>query len=164
MKTCKRCLRELPYSEFYVHKAMGDGYLSFCKECTKKRVVEHRERNLDKIQEYDRGRGNLQHRIDARKEYAKTECGKEAFKRAHKRYKERYPDRREAHNKVAYAISSGKMTRPSECQECGSTKRVEAHHEDYSKPLDVEFLCRKCHTLRHKKHYETPQGEQMELF
>ena len=32
--------------------------------------------------------------------------------------------------------------------DCGSEK-VEMHHEDYSKPLDVEFMCRPCHLERH---------------
>ncbi len=32
------------------------------------------------------------------------------------------------------------------CSDCGETK-VEAHHEDYSKPLDVEWLCKKHHKL-----------------
>jgi len=32
-----------------------------------------------------------------------------------------------------------------ECQECGSTHRVQRHHPDLSDPLRVEILCEPCH-------------------
>src|SRR5690242_12352984 len=47
------------------------------------------------------------------------------------------------------AIESGKLERLP-CQKCGDLK-AEAHHEDYSKPLDVQWLCKKCHGLAHRK-------------
>lgn len=55
----------------------------------------------------------------------------------------------EASMRVGHAIRSGRMTRPDECERCGAKVRVDAHHHDYSKPLDVEWLCRRCHTAHH---------------
>lgn len=38
------------------------------------------------------------------------------------------------------------------CEICGSTKKVEAHHDDYNKPLVVRYFCFSCHRKWHKKH------------
>lgn len=46
------------------------------------------------------------------------------------------------------ALKSGKIKRCS-CEICGSTIRVAGHHEDYSKPLDVKWLCAKHHSIYH---------------
>jgi endogenous inhibitor of DNA gyrase (YacG/DUF329 family) len=35
------------------------------------------------------------------------------------------------------------------CESCGSDQNIDRHHDDYSKPLDVRFLCRPCHTREH---------------
>ena len=51
----------------------------------------------------------------------------------------RYPERIKAREAVYYAIRSGKLIKTS-CQVCGNTK-VTAHHDDYSKPLAVRWLC-----------------------
>lgn len=53
-----------------------------------------------------------------------------------------------AGSKVAEAIRLGKIT-PSPCEMCGE-KKVQAHHDDYNKPLDVRWLCDKCRRLWHR--------------
>ena len=37
------------------------------------------------------------------------------------------------------------------CEHCKKEKATDRHHEDYSKPLEIIFLCKKCHTKLHKK-------------
>lgn len=56
-----------------------------------------------------------------------------------------------AHLKVREAVRLGKLERPDRCNRCdGKAKRsLHAHHEDYSKPLAVEWLCEKCHCRLH---------------
>lgn len=54
-----------------------------------------------------------------------------------------------ARQRVHYALRTGKITRPEKCG-CGSSVRVEAHHEDYSRPLDVVWMCRSCHADHHR--------------
>ena len=54
---------------------------------------------------------------------------------------------KDAHSFVTKALRAGTLTRQP-CARCGSLSSV-AHHEDYSKPLDVTWLCRRHHMLRH---------------
>lgn len=43
-------------------------------------------------------------------------------------------------------LRSGKIIRPLACSACGVTGcQIEGHHEDYKKPLDVQWLCMKFH-------------------
>jgi len=53
-----------------------------------------------------------------------------------------------AHDAVAAAIKKGFLERQP-CQMCGTTNHVHAHHDDYSKPLDVMWLCPVHHRARH---------------
>lgn len=46
-------------------------------------------------------------------------------------------------------LRRGKITRKP-CEACGSEKS-QMHHHDYTKPLDVTWLCRKCHITEHGK-------------
>lgn len=150
-KVCFKCGAEKPLSDFYKHKKMADGHLNKCKTCTKKDSSQHREDNLEKVKEYDRNRGGLEHRVAARREYAKTETGQANLQKAKKSYSERNPKVRKAHSAVSNAIRDGKLTRPSYCECCREALFVEAHHCDYNKPLDVLWLCDPCHKEWHKK-------------
>ena len=52
-----------------------------------------------------------------------------------------------ARAKLKNKISAGKICR-GPCARCGDPNS-HAHHHDYEKPLDVEWLCAKCHGLEH---------------
>ena len=56
--------------------------------------------------------------------------------------------------RVYEAIKDGVLTRPSCCEDCGALCTPEAHHSDYLKPLEVSWLCVRCHKLWHKNHGE----------
>ena len=43
------------------------------------------------------------------------------------------------------AVRAGKLTRPYTCSICLKEKDIEAHHEDYSKPLEIIWCCKDCH-------------------
>lgn len=69
--------------------------------------------------------------------------GKERRKQKLKEYAEKFPERVRARQRVRDAIRRGRLTRKP-CEVCGSFKS-EAHHEDYSNPLSVNWLCRMHH-------------------
>jgi len=50
-----------------------------------------------------------------------------------------------ARSTINYALRSGRITRPKFCQNCSDPCAPQAHHDDYSKPLAVRWLCGSCH-------------------
>jgi uncharacterized OB-fold protein len=53
---------------------------------------------------------------------------------------------------VYRAVEEGRLVKPTACERCGrSSANLQAHHEDYSRPLDVEWLCETCHKRHHKE-------------
>ena len=63
----------------------------------------------------------------------------------------RNPVKRKAEHSAGNAIRDGKLKRPSCCSACGVNCIPHAHHEDYTKPLDVIWLCTRCHGKRHRE-------------
>lgn len=146
-KKCFKCEKEKPLSEFYKHKGMADGHLNKCKSCTRSDVKAHRERNVDHVRQYERGRNKLPHRAEARRKYSKTDAGKESKAKRNARYRDRHPERIKARTAVRGAIRDGRLIRPSACECCGEPCAPHAHHWSYKEDnwLDVEWLCVPCH-------------------
>lgn len=56
------------------------------------------------------------------------------------------------HDLTERAIEKGLLVRKTYCEKCGASDQVIcAHHSDYNKPLQVEWLCRPCHFEWHKQ-------------
>lgn len=139
-KRCFKCEKTLPLSEFYTHWNMTDGRLGKCKECTKD-DVRSRYIELGGRAEYEKARQRTPQRRTKKLEYQR-------------RARARHPERNRARAKVGYAVRTGKIAKKP-CEGCGSPV-VQAHHEDYSKPLDVKWLCFKCH--REGEHGQKTRG------
>lgn len=60
-------------------------------------------------------------------------------------YAEGKAQRRQARRQVQSAVETGRMQRPGICENCGTDGPVEGHHPDYSRPLEVSWLCERCH-------------------
>lgn len=57
--------------------------------------------------------------------------------------------KRRARRQFYLAVERGDIVRPDTCSRCGESARIEAHHADYDKPLEVEWLCFPCHRRTH---------------
>ena len=79
------------------------------------------------------------------RKYSATPQGRlsiiEASNRAYLKHKSKWI----ARAKARYAVKVGKLNKPKKCEVCEKIKSLQGHHEDYSKPLDVVWLCSGCH-------------------
>lgn len=127
MKQCFKCGETKDIDAFYPHPKMADGHLNKCKECTKQDGQLNRRENPLRIHLYEKQRGQRPERKQAQKS-----CSRER--------KFREPVKYAANVAVGNAIRDGRLVKKP-CEICGTTERVEAHHDDYSRPLDVRWLC-----------------------
>lgn len=100
-------------------------------------------KNRERVAEYRRA----WRRANRDKQRAYDRKYKEASSRATREWNARNPEKRRAYNRVQDAMRAGKLKREP-CGRCGGGK-TEAHHHDYSKPLDVTWLCKPCHVAKH---------------
>lgn len=110
-------------------------------------------RNAEKVRAADRARHarDREQRIALMKDYAKTPHGRLVAARARAAWAERNPEKRAAQIAVGNALRAGRLAR-GECERAGDgcDGRVEAHHDDYSRPLDVRWLCSTHHHEHHR--------------
>lgn len=79
----------------------------------------------------------------------------EARARAIRRSNRKHRARRLARKRVQGALATGMLVPPPICEACGQpSTRLEAHHEDYTRPLDVIWLCKKDHVAADKRRRE----------
>lgn len=146
MRTCKTCGESKPLMDFY-NQTNGNP-MRLCKGCWKDYVKANRLLRFEHYREYERTRANAPHRVEARKAYAQTPQGRARSDAGKRAYITRNPAKRAAHVEVGNAIRAGKLVRLP-CEVCGSA-RAQAHHDDYTKPLDVRWLCTTHHMEWHR--------------
>jgi hypothetical protein len=130
---CCMCNQPKLPADFYA------GNASLCKECYKARV-RRRALTNPRVQEYDRAR-------------AKTPERREHITRVSRQWRKDHPDAYKANNAVNNAVRDRRLDKEP-CSICGTEKEVHGHHKDYSKPLDVIWLCARCH---HRIHATFPE-------
>jgi hypothetical protein len=148
-KTCFKCRRVKPISEFYVHSQMADGHLGKCKDCTKLDVADRVEvKKHDPVWiAMERERCRIKS-ADARKRGVRWKTDPETSKR----WRQRNRNKQHAHNVAAYAVKTGRIQKAEICTCCGlKVNRLHKHHPDYSRPLDIVWLCSSCHGMQHRK-------------
>lgn len=138
LRTCSSCGAHKPPTDFYAHPTGPGGRMRKCKECHKADVkVAYENAN---------GRADYEKRREATPERKAQKLV------AMRKHREQNPQKYKARTAVSNAVRDGRLLKLP-CRVCGTTKRVQAHHHDYSKPLDVEWLCFEHH--REDEHEQT---------
>ncbi len=144
MRTCKKCGESKLMEGFRIDRR--DRRYWTCRVCE----------NADR-----RGRRNLERDRIQRRVWYYQRGGKALTQARTRRWREQSgyngcgdPERKRCLSLVSRAVKDGRLLRGN-CEECGSGK-TEAHHDDYSKPLDVRWLCQPCHQARHHPFLKEP--------
>lgn len=88
-------------------------------------------------------------------------CNAERFKRYYHNNKERvraiiyksiekHKEKQKAREMLNWHVNSGKVKKPDTCENCNVKDIIQGHHPDYSKPLEVMWLCTPCHSRQHR--------------
>ncbi len=140
----KKETRQCPYCEetFTVPKTTVKVYCS--QNCYSKYVAVHCRTPEEKRKMYR----------ERMKKYYRTQKGKAAILRAHEKQmaKPDFAQKARAWANLHRAVKDGNIIKPDNCEECNAHKdditRLEAHHDDHNKPLDVKWVCPPCHKLK----------------
>lgn len=168
-QVCTKCNSELPIEQFGFYKNRKN-ILRYrrCKSCVASYKNEHYRNNedlyklraknhLNDNREHHRNRSrkyredHYEHLSRLAKERYTSEEGREANRLRSRKYRENPTNRmkEKARGVVNSLVRNGIISKPSGCVECGKLGKVEAHHDDYNKPLEVLWVCRKCHFKKH---------------
>jgi len=160
MKTCFKCGVEKPLTDFYKHKEMADGHLGKCKECACRDVRTNRKDKVEYYREHDKQRLQTDpRRLAAIKAYQQTEAGKASLNKSKRKWEGANWVKKGASTMVVNAVRDGRLYKPDDCSECGGTpNRLHGHHDDYASPLDVRWLCSRCHYAWHEEHGVAKNG------
>lgn len=127
---CTVCNKELERTDFY--KRWHHGPYRRCKDCDRLTGRQNRKNNPETFKKKDKSYYE-RHKL-------------EIIEKRKKKYQEDKPKHR-AHYLVKQALYKGELLRKN-CETCGDVKSL-AHHDDYTKPLDVRWLCATCHMRHH---------------
>lgn len=131
-KVCTKCKIEKPLDQFYRGNDTVLGYRCACKQCIIKQSIKHRAAN-PRSREYT-------------VLYRQTKSGKESAAKAVRKWNDKNRSKIRAMLRLNYAIGRGYI-KSLPCFVCG--EKAHAHHPDYSRPLDVMWLCPAHHKQAH---------------
>lgn len=174
MRTCNCCGELKPLSSYGRNKGMPDGLLKVCKACmnakqtaraktdhgralSRKNGKAYRKRNAQKISEREKERRRREpervRRIARESAARRHAADPQRFRERTRKWAKENPTRRRAQRQLNRAVEVGEVIPPKQCSLCKGVpgrgrdgrRLIQAHHPDYSRPLDVEWLCPPCH-------------------
>lgn len=148
MKTCNRCGETKPLDDYYGPVNASGGKSGPCKVCVRKASAARLRMIMQDAElakkELERQRQKTKRRTEAG---LVSKLPKEKKAKYLAKYFQKYPEKKAALSVMWAAINRGELEQKP-CEVCGKEK-AEGHHDDYSKPLDVIWLCSKHHAERH---------------
>lgn len=121
------------------------------REKTREAAKKWRQKNKDKTREYQK-KNKEKHKIYIERYKNKDVERFNKIRRENVRIsRERFPEKFAARKILWCELQKGTLIRPTKCSVCQSEGRIEGHHPDYSKPLEVMWLCTRCHVKEHKR-------------
>ena len=133
-RTCCRCHQEKSIGEFILNKSKPLGYEYRCRECS---------------QIYEGKRAKTPQKIAQVTRWHQSEYGKLRGRLNRARRFTLNPERYRAKDLIHSLVERGIIQRQP-CAKCGDMKS-QAHHPDYSKPLEVVWLCQAHHSEEHRR-------------
>ena len=138
-KCCRTCGVTKPLDDFYRHPTTTSGRQSSCKECHKTRASAWQRAHPDCHRVYVSA-WKTSHPEDVKRLDALTRSGRNQDTKDFTRLVCRVAAI------TRLAIRVGVLIRPESCSDCGREGVViDAVHPDYELPLEVVWLCRRCH-------------------
>jgi len=160
---CKLCRSEdrkkkrAENPEFYreqCRKSTTKNY-STIRASQKKHLENNREKILArrrKLRELRKAELNEKEKIRRKNDPNFLLKNRERYKKYYKENKVKMKPKHDTHKLVMFAVKLGLLKRSPTCEECKIQGKMEGHHEDYSKPLEVIWLCKACHKQKHLKY------------
>ncbi len=145
IKECGKCGEPKELKDFYINRAMEDGLTRWCKDCVKKYMLLRKQEKALKMPT------DWKKKTNDMKAYQKAYRKKNAKKLTilKEKWLKENPERKKAYEIYKYALRKGTLIRKP-CIICGAEPEY-GHHTDYSKPLEVEWLCREHHYRAHRR-------------
>jgi hypothetical protein len=134
VKTCRKCLASKPFSDFGKRSDQRDGLNYYCISC-------HRQNGRNSRNRHKKKRDAIN-----REYYSQN---KERWRDYSKKFSKKNPEIKFAH-KIITELKRLGLIEQQPCYVCDAPK-AQAHHEDYSLPHDILWLCNSCHKQRHRE-------------
>lgn len=158
-KICNGCKKSKPVTEFYMRGNSGRSYR--CKSCSSVASSKYWKENKEKVAQqkrkyYENNKESV--REHTRQHYKNNKNTiRNRMQQHYEENKENILDRNRkragtqavrARQIIRRKVFNGHIIKPNYCQECGMTvekEKLQAHHTNYDKPLEVTWLCPPCH-------------------
>lgn len=167
---CKSCLKQKNKRNYNVNKEKNKITNLLYKQKNKEKIKEkarnyyykNREKQLLKRAEYRKKnkekislnealkRISNQDRFEKnrQKHFEWSRHNRERINEYQRKWYQKNKEKRKAHVILYRAINQGKIFRPNVCSQCNKDCKPDGHHNDYSKPLDVIWICKACHARK----------------